>query len=295
MAQTIAQTVELAQENRTNSEGSHRMASMLKYFILIAASFVTLLPIIVIFLGSLKTGQEFNSTGPFALPENPLNFGNYVTAFTKGKMLVGFANTLVLLLFSSIGTILTGTMTAYVLHRYEFKFKKLIRLLFLWISLIPSVTAQVATFQIVQGLGLYNTMAGGVALMMGTDIISVYIFLQFLDNVPRSIDESAIIDGASYLTVFFRIVLPLLRPATVTVLIIKGIGIYNDFYTPFLYMPKQSLQVISTALFKFKGPYGAQWEVICAGVMIALIPTLILFLSLQKQIYNGLVSGAVKQ
>jgi multiple sugar transport system permease protein len=290
----MAQSTQLERENHVSSVGSYGLATAIKYIILLAASFITLLPILVIFLGSLKTGTEFNSTGPFALPAHPFNFGNYVTAFIKGKMLLGFVNTSILLLFSSVGTILTGTMTAYVLHRYEFKFKKLIRLMFLWISLIPSVTAQVATFQIVQGLGLYNTMGGGVVLMMGTDIISVYIFLQFLDSVPRSIDESAIIDGASYLTVFFRIVLPLLRPATVTVLIIKGIGIYNDFYTPFLYMPKQSLQVISTALFKFKGPYGAQWEVICAGVMIALVPTLILFVAMQKQIYNGLVSGAVK-
>ena len=289
------QSMQLAKENRAESVGSHIIATTLKYLILIAASFITLLPILVILLGSLKTGPEFNSTGPFALPAQPFYFKNYITAFTKGKMLLGFANTSILLLFSCLGTVFTGTMTAYVLHRYEFKFKKLVRLMFLWISLIPSVTAQVATFQIVQRLGLYNTMGGGVVLMMGTDIISVYIFLQFLDSVPKSIDESAIIDGASYLTVFFRIVLPLLRPATVTVLIIKGIAIYNDFYMPFLYMPKQSLQVISTALFKFKGPYGAQWEVICAGVMIALIPTLILFLAMQKQIYNGLVSGAVKQ
>jgi len=186
-------------------------------------------------------------------------------------------------------------MTAYVLHRYDFKLKNFVRLLFLWITLIPSITAQVATFQIVQALGIYNTRLAGIVLSMGTDIIAVYIFLQFLDSIPKSLDESAFIDGASYFRIYFQIILPLLQPATVTVLIIKGIGLYNDFYTPFLYMPKQSLRVISTALFTFKGPYGAKWEIICAGVMIALIPTLLLFIALQKYIYSGLVNGAVKE
>jgi multiple sugar transport system permease protein len=275
--------------------GSDRAIKIVQYPALALASVVTILPIVVIFLGSLKTGAEFNSTGPFDLPADFLNFDNYATAFFKAKMLLGFWNTFVLLAFSSAGTVLTGTMSAYVLHRFDFKLKGFVMLLFLWITLIPNITAQVATFQIVQGLGLYNTRAGGVILSMGTDIIAVYIFLQFLGSVPKSLDESAVIDGASYFRVYFQVVLPLLKPAVITVLIIKGIGLYNDFYMPFLYMPKQSLRVVSTALFTFKGPYGARWEVICAGVVIALLPTLALFIALQKQIYAGLVDGAVKQ
>lgn len=129
---------------------------------------------------------------------------------------------------------------------------------------------------------------------MGTDIIAIYIFLQFLGTIPRELDEAAIIEGASYLTIYSRIILPLLKPAIATVIIIKGVAVYNDFYIPFLYMPKASLGVISTTLFKFKGPYGSQWEVICAGVVIAIIPTLIAFLTLQKYIYSGLTAGSVK-
>lgn len=274
---------------------SDRAFKAVQYTILTLASMVTILPIVVIVLGSFKTGAEFNTSGPFDLPSSFLNFENYTTAFFKAKMLLGFFNTFVLLVFSSIGTILTGTMTAYVLHRFDFRWRSFVKLLFLWITLIPNITAQVATFQIVQSLGLYNTRLGGIILSMGTDIIAVYIFLQFLNSVPKSLDESAVIDGASYLRVFFQIVFPLLKPASITVLIIKGIGLYNDFYMPFLYMPKQSLRVVSTALFTFKGPYGARWEVISAGVVIALLPTLIIFMAMQRQIYAGLVEGAVKQ
>ncbi|MCX7656979.1 MAG: hypothetical protein N2Z76_10700 [Treponemataceae bacterium] len=148
-----------------------------QYFLLGFASLITLLPIVVVFFGAFKTNQEFATTGPFEFPHSFLYFENFKVAIQQGNMLLGFWNTLVLLFFFSIGTVLTGTMTAYVLHRFDFTLKNFIRLLFLWITLIPNVTAQVATFQIVQRLGLYNTRLAGIVLSMGTDIIGVYIYL----------------------------------------------------------------------------------------------------------------------
>lgn len=269
-------------------------ARALQYILLAAASVLTVLPLLVIFFGSFKTGAEFNSTGAFDLPVR-WTWENYRAAFVKGNMALGFFNTFVLIAGASVGSILTGTMASYALHRFEFRGRKLIKNLFLWIVLIPATTAQVSRFQIVNALGLYNTRLVGIVLAMGTDIMAIYIYLQFLESISKSLDESAIIDGAGYFRVYWQIIMPLLKPATMTVLIIKSIGMYNDFYTPFLYMPKQSLQVISTALFKFKGPYGSHWEIICAGIMIAVIPTMAIFVALQKQIYSGLVQGAVKQ
>ena len=187
-----------------------------------------------------------------------------------------------------------GTMTAYVIHRFQFKARNIIMAAFLFATLIPGVTTQVATFQIINALNLYNTRAAVIILFMGTDIIAVYIFLQFMDSIPISLDESAMLDGASYLTIYSRIIMPLLKPAIVTVMIIKGVANYNNFYTPFLYMPSEKLQVISTALFKFKGPYGTAWEVICAGVIIAIVPTLLMFLFAQKWVYSGITQGSVK-
>lgn len=222
-------------------------------------------------------------------------FENYKTAFIKGNMLLGFWNTFILILFSGAGTVLTGSMTAFVLSRFSFKLKKVVRQMFLWISLIPTITTQVATFQIIQKLGMYNTHLSVIILSMGTDIIAIMIYLQFLNNISKSLDESAIIDGAGYFQVFTKIIFPLLQPATVTILILKCVNLYNDFYNPLLYMPKKSLQVISTSLYKFKGPFGTNWPVICAGVVIAVIPTLIAFIFLQRYIYGGMVTGSVKE
>lgn len=271
----------------------YRTASIFKYLTLVLGAFIALMPIVVVLFASLKTGTEYSSTSPLSPPADWLNFANYTKAFVNGKMLLGFANTIFILVISIVGATLTGSMIAYILSRFKFRGKKLIMGAFLLATLIPSVTTQVATYRIINTFHLVDTRFAPILLYLGTDIIAVYIFLQFLDSISESLDESAMLDGASYFTIYFKIILPLLVPAIVTVVIIKGVGIYNDFYTPFLYMPSDNLQVISTALFKFKGPYGSQWEVICAAIMITIIPITLVFVSLQKYIYNGF-EGSVK-
>ncbi len=265
-----------------------------KYASLVLGSLVALVPIVVIVFASLKTNTEYATSGPLVPPENWLNFSNFVTAFVKGRMLTGFLNTTFIAVVSVTGTILIGTMAAYVLDRFEFRFKKLVFALFLIATLVPAVTTQVATYQVVNWFHLVNTHGAAIILFMGTDILSIYIFIQFMQSIPRSLDEAAMLDGASRLGIYWRIILPLLGPAIATVVIIKGIAIYNEFYIPYLYMPGQDLAVISTSLFRFQGPYGAQWEVIAAGIMIVILPTLIIFLFLQRFIYNGVTSGATK-
>jgi len=267
-------------------------ATAAKYTSLVIAAIVTLLPLSVLLFASMKSSSEYAATGPFDPPSNWLNFDNFVTAFTSGKMLEGFVNTTIVLAVSLVGTIALGTMAAYALDRFAFRGKKLVMGLFLLATLIPGVTSQVATFQLVNGLGLYDTKAALILLFMGTDIIAIYLFIQFMQSIPISLDEAAMIDGANRWTIYWRVILPLLRPAIATVVIIKGIAVYNEFYAPFLYLPSEGM--ISTSLFRFKGPFGAQWEVIAAGTLVVIIPTLVAFLVLQRWIYQGLTSGAVK-
>lgn len=268
------------------------LGTIFKYGVLIIGAIVAILPVLVVFIGSFKTNDEFLNSGVLALPET-WTIENYTRAFVEGDMLVGFKNTLIIFIISMIGKLLLGAMFAYAIHRFDFKLKKVIMALYMAAMLIPGITSQVATFQIINSLGLFNTMWSVIILSLGTDVISIYIFLQYLDEISISLDESAIIDGASYFTVFRRVILPNLKAPMVTILVISGVAIYNDFYNPFLYMPSRELKVISTALFAFKGPYGTNWPVILAGVVIVIVPILVLFLFLQKHIYNG-VSGSVK-
>jgi multiple sugar transport system permease protein len=290
----VSALVSTPQTRREGRSPTSVLATIAKYASLVIASLAALLPLVVVLFASLKSREEYATTGPLDPPSNWFNIENFVTAFTRGNMLVGFANTTVILVVSLAGTILIGTMAAYAIDRFNFRFKKVVVGLFLVAALVPGVTTQVATFQVVNFLELFNTPWAAIVLFMGTDIIAIYIFVQFMQSIPKSIDEAAMIDGANRFTIYWRLILPLLGPAIATVVIIKGIAIYNEFYIPFLYMPSPKLAVISTSLFRFTGPFGAQWEVIGAGAMIVIIPTLVVFLVLQRFIYNGFTSGAVK-
>ncbi|MCT9076036.1 carbohydrate ABC transporter permease [Streptomyces fulvoviolaceus] len=271
------------------------VARTLVYLSLIGATLVVLLPLLVVLLTSLKSEKEMaNTSGALELPHDLLNFHNYVTAFQDGEMLSVFTNTAIILLVSIGGTVLIGSMTAYAIDRFAFRFKKLVVGLFLVAALVPGVTTQVATFQIVDSFGMFDSLWAPIALYMGTDIVSIYIFLQFVRSIPISLDESARLDGANDFTIYRKIIFPLLKPAIATVVIVKGITVYNDFYIPFLYMPSEDLGVISTSLFRFRGPYAAHWEVISAGAVLVILPTLIVFLSLQRFIYNGFMRGATR-
>lgn len=269
-------------------------AAIGKYVSLVIASLIVLVPLAVVLFAAFKTRAEYSTTGPLVPPKNWLNFDNFVTAWDRGGMLRGFRNTAFILAVSLVGTVFAGTLTAYAIDRFDFRLKKVVLFLFLVAALVPGVTTQVATYQIVKSMNLVNTPWSAILLFMGTDIVSIYIFIQFMQSIPKSLDQAALMDGASRFTIYRKIVLPLMKPAIATVVIIKGIAIYNEFYIPFLYMRSPDLNVISTALFRFKGPYGAQWEVIAACTMIVILPTLVLFLLLQRWIYSGITAGSTK-
>lgn len=268
--------------------------TVFKYASIILASLVALLPICVCVLTAFKTTEEYNTTSVLDLPASFAYFENFVIAVQQANMFRGFMNTAIVLVVVLIVSIFTGSMLAYVLNRFKFKGSGVIHTLFMFASLIPGIATQVTVYQIMYNLGLINHLYGYMIVLMGTDIISIYIFLQFFENLPISLDESAIMDGCTYFRVFFKILFPLLKPAIVTSLVLKGVGVYNEYYMSNLYLQDKNLKTISTALYTFTGPYGNQYNYICAGVLITIIPIFILFLIFQEQVYSGMASGAVK-
>lgn len=271
-----------------------RAAVGAKYLSLVVAAVVTLLPLLVIFMAAMKTERERATSGPLDPPHDWFNMHNFAFAFTQGGMLTALVNTAIILVVSVTGTVFIGSMTAYAIDRFRFRFRGPVLWAFLLASVVPPITTQVATFQIVNGMGLFNTRLAPIVLYLGTDILSIMIFVQFMRSIPVSLDEAARIDGASSFRIYRTVILPLLRPAIATVVIIKGVFVYNDFYVPFLYMPSPDLGVISTSLFRFKGPYSAHWEIICAGTVLVIIPTLVVFVFLQRFLYNGFTMGSTK-
>ncbi len=267
---------------------------VVKYFSLIFFSFVAVVPIISCVITAFKTEAEYRSTNVMTLPQNWFNFSNFVEAFQRANMGRAFLNSLIVMLCVLIGSVIIGTQLAYVLNRFHFPGNGLIRSLFLFASLLPGVAMQVTVYQIMRNLDFINHLYGYIIMMMGTDVISIYIFIQFMENIPPSLDESAIIDGASYWKIYWNIMLPLLKPAVVTACILKGVSVYNEYYAASLYLTKPNLKTVAISLYTFTGPLGSQYNLICAGVIISLLPALLVFLLCQKQIYSGITAGAVK-
>ena len=269
--------------------------SFLKYFLLCLGAFIAIVPVVVCLITAFKTNDEYAMTNVMTLPKNWLYFENFKIAWTQAKMPIAFRNTAIVMVCAVSGSIMIGAMLAFVLDRFKFFGNGLIRNLFLFASLIPAVATQVTVYQIMYSLNLINHLYGYIIAMLGTDVISIYIFIQFFENLPVSLDESAIMDGCTYFGVFFKILLPLLKPAIVTCMILKGVSAYNEYYMANLYLQdKTRLVTVSTSLYTFTGPYGSQYNYICAGVIITIIPALIIFILCQKHIYSGLAMGAVK-
>lgn len=270
------------------------IAKILKYSTLIGWTIVVFLPIITVIFGSFKTYDEFTRTSGITMPNSFAYFENYIRAFVDGKMLMGFINTFILIFFGATGSVIIGSMVAFVISRFEFKFKKLILFMYLLVSIVPMEMSQVATFKIVDALGIYNTRLAPIIIYLGADVLMVYIYIQALEKVPRDLDKAAMLEGAGYFQIYRKVIFPLLKPATATAIMLKIISIYNDFYVPFLYMPGEGLNTVSTTLFNFIGPASTEWQVICAAIVISMIPMILFFVFLQKHIYQGITSGSIR-
>ncbi|MFC5449964.1 carbohydrate ABC transporter permease [Paenibacillus aestuarii] len=251
-------------------------------------------PILLIFFGSFKSNMEIAASSPYSLPTNFLNLENYKVAINKGHLLRGVQNSFLLVGVSLIGNALLGTMTAYVLNRFQFVGKKLIVALFLFAMIIPTYTTEIARFQLIHKLGIYDTIWAPIIIYVGTDILQIYMYMQFLEKISEQLDESAMLDGASYYRIYRSIIFPLLLPVTATLGILKGVAIMNDIFVQQLYMPSQKLLTIATSLTTYVGQRNSDLASLCAAIMIALIPSMLIYILFYKQIFKGMMDGAVK-
>ena len=210
-------------------------------------------------------------------------------------LLVGFKNTGIILIVSIFFNVLFGTMTAFIIERFNFKFKKVIVGLFFAGMLIPTFVTEIARFKIINGLMLYNSLGAPIVIYVASDLMQLYIYRQFISTLPTSLDESALLDGCDYFGLFWRIIFPLLAPATATVVIIKAINIINDMYVPYLYMPKNSLRTLTTFLMNFANAQQGSWQKLAAGIIIIMLPTILIYVFFQRYILAGVAAGAVKE
>lgn len=272
------------------------MTQCAKQLICIGMVIIVVLPIILTLFAALKTRGDMIKTSPLLLPAlDKITFENFQRVLSDKYLLVGFKNTFLIAFISIIFNIMLGSVTAFILERFEFRFKKVVFALFFLGMLIPTFVTEIARFKIIQGIGAYNTLGAPIIIYVASDLMQLYIYRQFISKISVSLDESALLDGCGYFGLFGRIIFPLLAPATATVVIIKAITIINDMYIPYLYMPKNSLRTLTTFLMNFANAQQGSWQRLAAGIIIVMIPTIIIYIFFQKYILEGVSAGAVKE
>ncbi len=281
--------------NRLQSfRGRDVVLQLFKQMICIAMVIIVLLPIILTFFASLKTKGDMVNTSPLALPEQ-ITLENYKEVLGSKKLWIGFKNTLIIIAVSIFFNVLLGTITAYIIERFEFRGKRIIVGLFFVGMLVPTFVTEIARFKIINGIGLYNTLGAPIVIYVASDLMQLYIYRQFLSKLSVSLDESALLDGCNYFQLFTKIIFPLLAPATATVAIIKTITIINDMYIPYLYMPGNKLKTLTTFLMDYASAQQGSWQTLAAGIIVIMLPTVLIYLFFQRYILAGVAAGAVKE
>lgn len=267
-----------------------------KYLVSAAVVAVVVGPLLVTLFTSVKTQAQLASTSPI-LPPAPgaWNWDNYAEVLGAKLLPVAVKNTAVILVVSIFFNVLLGSVTAYCLQRFEFRFRRLVMGCFYLGMLVPTFVVEIARFKVIQSMGLYNTLGAPIIIYVASDLMQLYLYMQFVSKIPKALDESALIDGCGYFRIFYSIIFPLLAPATATVVILKIVNIVNDMYVPYLYMPKTKLKTLTTFLMNYAGAQQGSWPTLAAAIIVVLIPTVVLYLIFHKQITEGLSAGATKE
>lgn len=244
---------------------------------------------------SLKTNPEFFAN-LWALPEK-IQFDNYINAWKEYNFGRAFLNTLYYVGGSMIIGLFFTTLNAYALTRIEFKGRKLIWGLIMMSLFLPGINALVPQYVVMRDLGLTNSLTGLIMLSsLGETVFYLMILGGFMKSIPKEVEESAFLDGASHWQVFWRIIVPLSTPGIVTVAIFKFIDFYNAFLTPFIYLSDPAKYTIGVQMYQANKlmEYSANWVTLFAGIIIAMIPSLVVFIFFQKWILKGATLGSVK-
>jgi len=208
-------------------------------------------------------------------------------------MVLALWNSMLLTVGSVTLIVLLSALVAFVMQRRKDRVASVVSSIMLAGLIIPP--AVVPTIFLLQWVGLYKTLLGLIMVEVAfTMPFATLIFRTFMASIPSEIDEAAIMDGASPLRVFFSVILPLLRPAIITVIVVSAVGIYNDFTGPLYFLPGAQNVTAQLTLFSFMSQFSSQWNLLFADVVIITIPPLIMFMFFQRQIVSGMTAGAIK-
>lgn len=259
------------------------------YAILIVLALIYLGPLFMLVNTSLKTMPSFMKDATSLATD--LNFQNFVEAWNKANFPKYLLNSILYTAAATTIYILTAVFVAFPIARKYIKYSGAVLTLFVIALFLPP--ALIPQFQLILNLGLYNNPIGYIMLFI-VNPIGIVILVNYIKTIPKELDEAAALDGCGYFRFVWSIIIPLIRPAIATVVVMHAIGIWNEIIAPTIYLTNKDYYPITRGLIVFQGVYGSNWPTLAAAVLLLTLPMLVLFLVLQRYIVSGLAAGAVK-
>ena len=270
-----------------------KLVNLFIYTALTIASLIILYPLFVMIMTSIKTNMDV-LINPFGFPEK-INFESYINVIQLSDFLTYFRNSIFITAVSLFVLLLVTVMASYALSRYRFTGNRYLYFYFIIGAMLPARLATVNMFQVINSLKLFDTLLALILIYIAMTIpISIFIITGFMAELPREMEESARIDGASDSRILFSIWVPLIRPAIATVAIYNFIPIWNEFFFPLIFISSDTLKPLPLGIAIFFGQYQSDWPTAFAALTIAILPPLIFYLVAAKHFIEGLTAGALK-
>jgi len=269
--------------------------SIAAHAILLTYTLIALFPVFVVVINSLKSRKAIFSS-PLSLP-GPETFSliGYETVAKRGDFVLYFQNSLIVTVAALFLVLLFGAMAAFALSEYRFKGNTLMGLYLALGIMIPIRLGTVAILQIMVASGLINTLWALILVYTAQGLpLSIFILSEFMRTVSDDLKNAGRIDGLSEYKIFFRLVLPLVRPAMATVAVFTMIPIWNDLWFPLILAPAEGTKTVTLGAQMFLGQFQSDWNAVLAALSLAIVPILVLYLIFSRQLIRGITSGAVK-
>ena len=271
-----------------------KISKSIIYIILLFISFVCLVPFYWMIRSSLMDMSQIFTMPPIWIPK-PIKFSNYKEALTMLPFGRYFLNTLFVVVFTVLGTVITSSLCAYSFSRIEWKGRDTVFGILLTAMMIPFAVTLIPTFIGWQKLGVVNSYAPLIVpAWFGGRVFNVFLLRQFFRTIPKELDEAARIDGAGHFTIYSKIIMPLSKPSLIVVSLFSFMGSWNDFLGPLVYLNDGDKFTLSLGLMQFQGMYSAQWQYMMAAATVVLIPIVIIFFIGQKYFIEGISMSGMK-
>lgn len=264
------------------------------YAVLIGLGVVFLIPMLWMLSTSLKTQGQVFAYPPIWIPD-PVRWVNYLEALSRAPLLVWLSNTVVIAVCAVAGTVLTSSLVGFGFARLRFPGRRVLFVLLLSTMMLPDIVTLVPQFVLFRSLGWVDTFLPLIVpTFFGGGAFNIFLVRQFYLTIPRDFDEAARIDGASYLRIWWHIILPLSRPVLIAVGIFSFVYHWNDFLLPLIYLQSEGNKTLALGLRAFISPTDASWNVSMAASMFLVIPVLLVFFLAQRQFIRGVVMTGIQ-